>query len=51
MGRPLVVRMGPGPATIGPVVSLELERVEALELLGMVLAHLSIAETRIRALA
>jgi hypothetical protein len=38
--------MGPGAATIGPVVSLEFERVEALELLGMVLAHLSSAETR-----
>jgi hypothetical protein len=45
-GRPPVVRMGPRAATIGPVVSLEFERVEALELLGMVLAHLSIAETR-----
>jgi hypothetical protein len=44
--RPPVVRMGPGAATIGPVASLEFERVEALELLGMVLAHLSIAETR-----
>ncbi len=44
--RPLVVRTGPGAATIGPVVSLEYERVEALELLGMVLAHLSITETR-----
>ncbi len=41
-----VVRMAPGAATIGPVVGLEFERVEALELLGMVLAHLSIAETR-----
>ncbi len=28
------------------MVSLEYERVEALELLGMVLAHLSITETR-----
>jgi len=45
-----------GPSTGGPngtrsgynraIVSLEFERVEALELLGMVLAHLSIAETR-----
>jgi hypothetical protein len=32
--------------TIGPVVRLELERVEALELLGMTLAHLKEAETR-----
>jgi hypothetical protein len=31
-------------ARIGPVVKLELERVEALELLGMTLAHLNIAE-------
>jgi len=30
---------------MGPVVNLELERVEALELLGMILAHLRIAET------
>jgi hypothetical protein len=38
--------MSPGLATMGPVVSIELERVEALELLGMTLAHLNIAETR-----
>jgi hypothetical protein len=44
--RPPVVRMGPGAARVTPAVSLEFERVEALELLGMVLAHLSIAETR-----
>ena len=31
-------------ATIGPVVHVELERIEALELLGMVLAHLNHAE-------
>ena len=37
---------GPRAATIGPVVRLELERVEALELLGMTLAHLSNAEAR-----
>jgi hypothetical protein len=29
---------------MGPMVRVELERVEALELLGMTLAHLSIAE-------
>ena len=36
----------PGPlvATIGPMVQVELERIEALELLGMVLAHLNNAE-------
>jgi hypothetical protein len=33
-------------ANIGPVVSVELERVEVLELLGMTLAHLNDAETR-----
>jgi len=33
-------------ATIEPVIKVELERVEALELLGMTLAHLSIAEAR-----
>ncbi len=33
-------------ATVGPVVRVEFERVEALELLGMTLAHLNDAETR-----
>ena len=33
-------------ATMGPVVRIELERVEALELLGMTLAHLNNAEAR-----
>ncbi|MGB9111505.1 MAG: hypothetical protein WCF24_02130 [Acidimicrobiales bacterium] len=33
-------------ATIEPVISVELERVEALELLGMTLAHLNDAEAR-----
>ena len=33
-------------ATMGPVVKMELERVEALELLGMTLAHLKDAEAR-----
>lgn len=36
--------MGPGTATIEPVIRVELERVEALELLGMTLAHLNHAE-------
>jgi hypothetical protein len=31
-------------ATIGPVVRIELARVEALELLGVTLAHLNDAE-------
>ncbi len=34
-------------ATIGPIISVELERVEALELLGMTLAHLNDAEARV----
>ena len=33
-------------ATIEPVVKMELERVETLELLGMTLAHLNEAEAR-----
>jgi len=37
---------GPFLATIEPVVRVELERIEALELLAMTLAHLSDAETR-----
>jgi predicted DNA-binding protein (UPF0251 family) len=32
---------------MGPVVSIELERIEALELLGMTLAHLNDAEARV----
>ena len=40
------VPMGPPLATIEPVVEVELERVEALELLGMTLAHLNVAEAR-----
>jgi hypothetical protein len=31
-------------AILGPVVRVEFERVEALELLGMALAHLNVAE-------
>ena len=34
----------PPLAILEPVVSVELERVEALELLGMTLAHLRLAE-------
>lgn len=29
---------------MGPMLQLELERIEALELLGMTLAHLNVAE-------
>ena len=41
-----MVQMGPVVVIIGPVVTVELERVEALELLGMTLAHLNEAEAR-----
>jgi hypothetical protein len=43
---PRVVRNDPPVATMGPVVGVEFERVEALELLGMALAHLNDAEQR-----
>lgn len=33
-------------ATLGPVLRVEFERVEVLELLGMTLAHLKDAEAR-----
>jgi predicted DNA-binding protein (UPF0251 family) len=39
--------MGPPLAKIEPVVKVELERVEALELLGMTLAHLNDSEARV----
>jgi predicted DNA-binding protein (UPF0251 family) len=41
-----VVRIGPPPATMGPVVQVGFERIEALELLAMTLAHLNDAEAR-----
>jgi len=41
-----VVHFGPLSVTIAPVVTVEFERVEALELLGMTLAHLSDGEAR-----
>ena len=40
----MVAQIGLLVATIGPMVYVELERIEALELLGMVLAHLNNAE-------
>ncbi len=40
----MVVRYGPPLGSIEPVVRVELGRVEALELLGMTLAHLNVAE-------
>lgn len=39
-----MVHIEPVVVIIGPVVNLELERIEALELMGMVLAHLNTAE-------
>jgi hypothetical protein len=42
----LLVRNGPRAATIEPTVSVVLDRVEALELLGITLAHLNDAEAR-----
>jgi hypothetical protein len=39
-----MVPLGPTLAIVGPMVRVELERVEALELLGMTLAHLNDAE-------
>jgi len=41
-----LARIGPVAATIGPVIKVEFERVEALELLGMTLAHLNDAEAK-----
>jgi hypothetical protein len=41
-----MARFAPLMATMAPVVSTEIERVEALELLGMTLAHLKDAEAR-----
>ena len=41
-----MVLNAPPLATMGPVVRIELERIEALELLGMTLAHLKDAEAR-----
>jgi hypothetical protein len=44
--RTTLVQMGPRLAKIEPVVRVELDRVEVLELLGMTLAHLNDAEAR-----
>ena len=38
--------LGPLVAKIGPMIRVELERIEALELLGMTLAHLNGAEAK-----
>ena len=45
-GTPVAVPSGPLMATMAPMVTVELERVEALELLAMTLAHLNHAEAR-----
>jgi hypothetical protein len=34
-------------AVMGPMITIELERVDVLELLGMTLAHLNDAEARV----
>jgi hypothetical protein len=44
--RTALAPKGPLVATMEPVIRVEFERVEALELLGMTLAHLSDAEAR-----
>ena len=41
---PPVVQFGPLVVLSGPMVRVELERIEALELVGMVVAHLNVAE-------
>lgn len=41
-----MVRFGPLSDTVGPMVGVQFERVEALEVLGMTLAHLNDAEAR-----
>jgi hypothetical protein len=41
-----MARSGPVLVTFGPMASVALERVEVLELLGMILAHLNDAEAR-----
>lgn len=42
----ILVQYAPPVATMEPVIRVELERVEALELLGTTLAHLNDAEAR-----
>jgi len=42
-----MVRLGPLVVIMGPMIRVELERVEVLELLGMTLAHLNDAEARV----
>lgn len=42
----MVVHCGPSLVTIEPMATVELERIEILELLAMTLAHLTVAEER-----
>jgi hypothetical protein len=42
----LVVPFGPVPVRIAPMVRIDFERIEALEVMGMTLAHLNDAEAR-----
>ena len=42
-----MVRLGPLVVIMGPMIRVELERVEVLELLGMTLAHLNDAEASV----
>jgi len=44
--RTTLAQLGPLVDTMGPMVRVELERIEALELLGMTLAHLNDAEAK-----
>jgi hypothetical protein len=44
--RTALAPFGPLVATMGPMIRVELERIEALELLGMTLAHLNDAEAK-----
>ena len=42
-----MVPIGPLAATIGPMIKVQFERFEVLELLGMTLAHLNDTEARV----
>lgn len=39
-----MAQYAPEPVIFGPMVRVELDRIEALELMGMVVAHLNVAE-------
>ena len=44
--RRTLAQLGPLVVTMGPMIRVELARIEALELLGMTLAHLNDAEAK-----